>query len=376
MLKEGMIMANIMDYIEWRGDIEIQEDGFNEIDNLILARLSYFPFDGLIREGEEITVKEAYHRFQNTNVGNARILQKEDLDLFPAMASSRRYGELILKNYINKISIEEEKQFSAITILLPDNTIYIGYRGTDNTLVGWKEDLNMSFQDNVPAQRDAIKYLEKYGKEEKKEIRVGGHSKGGNLAIYASAFCEKEVQDRIKRVYNNDGPGVSDKVTQMENYKRILPKIATYVPQSSIIGRLLNHEEEHIVVKSIQTGIMQHDLYSWQLLGSHFIYVDELTNGSEFIDRTIKDWLEEVSPEERGKVIDIIFEIIYTTDAKTLSQLGAKWFANARIILKSYKNVDEKSREMISQTLYCLFKIAKTNLLHPKEEKQELHLAK
>lgn len=368
-------MANILDYMEWRGDIPITGAKFNEIDNLILARLSYFPFDELIGDKEVITVKEAYQRFCDRNIEEARILQKEDLDLFPVMANSVRFGDLRLKDFINKIDRKQEKQFSAITIFLPDDTIYVAYRGTDNTLIGWKEDLNMSFQDNVPSQIDAIEYLNKAGKEWTKEIRVGGHSKGGNLAIFAASFCQEKIQNRIVQIYNNDGPGVVDKVLQNKSYQQVLPRISTYVPQTSIIGRLLNHEERYIVIKSTQTGIMQHDLYSWQLMGNHFICLDDLTNGSQFVDKTIKDWLEEVSPEERGKVIDIIFEIIDTTDAKTLSQLGAKWFENARIILKTYKNVDEKSKQMISQTLYCLFRIAKTNFFSmPK--KKEIRLVK
>lgn len=369
-------MSNILDYIDWRGDIQVQEDGFNEIDNLILARLSYFPFDGLFENEEEvITVRDAYYRFLDGDIENSRILQKEDLQLFPSMAKSERFGNLKLKNYINKIDREEEKQFSAVVVFLPDDTIYVAYRGTDNTIVGWKEDLNMSFQENVPAQLDSVSYLENIEKEWDGKIRLGGHSKGGNLAIYAATFCNRIVQDKIIAVYNNDGPGVVEKVTKLEEYQRILPRTSTYVPQSSIIGRLLNHQEKYIVVKSVQTGIMQHDLYSWQLMGANFISLEELTNGSQLIDKTITQWLKEVSAEERGQAIDILFEIIGKTEAKTLSQLGAKWFANARIILKSYKDVDEKSKEMISKTLYGLFRIAKDNLFS-RNKKKELILNK
>ena len=158
-----------------------------------------------------------------------------------------------LTNYINKVDPIQEKQFSAITIIMQDKTIYVAYRGTDNTIVGWKEDFNMSFSKLVPAQTDAVNYLESVAKKYKNRIRVGGHSKGGNLAVYAAAFCNKHVKDKIINVYNNDGPGFCDEVVNSEQYKEIIDRVHTYIPQTSIIGRLLNHEEETIILKSTQT---------------------------------------------------------------------------------------------------------------------------
>lgn len=165
-------MANIFDYIEWRGDLDITIDGFNEIDSLILSRLSYLPFDGLFDNDEEITIEETYNRFREKNK-KVKYLWKDDEELFPTLANSKRFGKMKVSNYINKIDVEQEKQFSAITINMPDRTIYISYRGTDNTVVGWKEDFNMSFSELVPSQTDAKDYLEKVAKKFKKQIRVG-----------------------------------------------------------------------------------------------------------------------------------------------------------------------------------------------------------
>lgn len=246
-------MANIFDYMKWR-DIELTKVEFNEIDNLILARLSYFPLDGIIMEGEEVTIKEAYERYKKLETTGI-ILQLEDIDLFPVLANSIRFGKMKLTNYINKIDPVHEKQFSSVTILMPDDTIYVAYRGTDNTIVGWKEDFNMSFSELVPAQTDAVLYLEKIAKKYSSKIRVGGHSKGGNLAVYAAAFCNQEMQERIINVYNNDGPGFCDKVIKSKEYQNILNKVHTYIPQTSIIGRLLNHEEETSILKSTQMNL-------------------------------------------------------------------------------------------------------------------------
>lgn len=243
-------MPNIFDYMKWR-DIEITKVEFNEIDNLILARLAYLPFDGVIIKDEEITIKEAYERTKTLGT-TGRTLQVEDIDLFPTLANSIRFGKLKITEFINKIDTLQEKQFSAITIILPDDTIYVSYRGTDYSIVGWKEDFNMSFKEQVPSQANAVEYLEKIAKKYKCKIRVGGHSKGGNLAVYASAFCKPEIQKRIINVYNNDGPGFSQKIINSEGYKKILKKVHTYIPQTSIIGRLLNHQEKTTILKSTQ----------------------------------------------------------------------------------------------------------------------------
>lgn len=360
-------MANIFDYMEWR-DLKLEQVEFNEIDNLILARLSYFPFDGYLKEGEEITIKEAYRRYQETGT-TGRILQQEDIDLYPILANSTRFGNMILTSYVNKIDPIQEKQFSAITILMEDDTMYVSYRGTDNTIIGWKEDFNMSFSELVPAQTDSVEYLEKVAKQYKRKIRVGGHSKGGNLAVYAAAFASPKTQKRIINVYNNDGPGFCDKVIISQEYQNILNKVHTYIPQTSIIGRLLNHQEETTILKSTQTGIMQHDLYSWQVLGGKFVK-DELTNSSEFIDKTITNWLKTVNPEQRGKFIDTIFEILNTTQAETLTDIKSNVFVNAKTMVKTYQNLDAETKQIITKTLEEFFRIGKSNIQIPKLKRE------
>ena len=356
-------MANVCDYVKWRGDLSIEQSEFNEIDNLILSRFSYFPFDKIIKENEVVTIKELSERFKKQDIRKLPILWKDDVDLFPLMGESERFGKLLATKYINKIDQEQEKQFAAITVLMPDNTIFVSYRGTDNTIVGWKEDLNMSFKSHIASQISAKKYLEIIAQEyPDKKIRIGGHSKGGNVAVYAATFVNKEIKDRIINVYNNDGPGFCDDVIETPEYKEMIEKVHTYIPQSSVIGRLMNHREKYTVVKSIQKGIMQHDLYSWEVLGTEFITLEEVTNGSEFVDKTIKEWLEKVEPAKREQVIDVIFDILNTTDAQTMKEIKSNWFTSARTMIASYKNIDNETKEMIWQTLNELFKVAKDNV--------------
>ncbi len=356
-------MANVCDYVRWRGDLTLEQSEFNEIDNLILARFSYFPFDKIIRENEIATIKELSRRFSNQDVTKLPILWKDDVELFPLMGNSKRFGGMLATKYINKIDAEQEKQFSAITVLMPNDIIYVSYRGTDNTIVGWKEDFNMSFKSHIASQISAKQYLEEIAKEyPSSKIIIGGHSKGGNIAVYAATFASKDVKDRIINVYNNDGPGFCEDVIETPEYQEILPRVHTYIPQSSIIGRLMNHKEKYTIVESVQKGIMQHDLYSWQVLGKEFVTLKKLTNESEFIDKTIKDWLENVKPEKREQVIDAVFEILNTTEAQTMKELKANWFANAKTILGTYKNIDSDTKEMVWQTVNELLKVAKNNI--------------
>ena len=372
-------MANVCDYIKWRGDLDLEKSDFNEIDNLILSRFSYFPFDNIIEENEVVTIKELSERFNKQDINKLPILWKDDVDLFPLMGQSKRFGEMLATKYINKIDVEQEKQFSAITVLMPDDTIFVSYRGTDNTIVGWKEDFNMSFKSHIASQISAKEYLEIIAKEyPDKKIRIGGHSKGGNIAVYAATFVSNEIKDRIINVYNNDGPGFCEDVIETPEYQETIKKVHTYIPQSSIIGRLMNHKEKYTVVESVQKGIMQHDLYSWQVLGKEFITLKELTDGSEFVDKTIKGWLENVEPAKREQVIDVVFDILNATDAQTMKDLKANWFSSGRVIMTSYKNIDNETKDMIWKAVSELLKSAKNNIfddfpkLPEKEQKRML----
>ena len=372
-------MANVCDYIKWRGDLDLEKSDFNEIDNLILSRFSYFPFDNIIEENEVVTIKELGERFNKQDINKLPILWKDDVDLFPLMGQSKRFGEMLATKYINKIDVEQEKQFSAITVLMPDDTIFVSYRGTDNTIVGWKEDFNMSFKSHIASQISAKEYLEIIAKEyPDKKIRIGGHSKGGNIAVYAATFVSNEIKDRIINVYNNDGPGFCEDVIETPEYQETIKKVHTYIPQSSIIGRLMNHKEKYTVVESVQKGIMQHDLYSWQVLGKEFVTLKELTDGSEFVDKTIKGWLENVEPAKREQVIDVVFDILNATDAQTMKDLKANWFSSGRVIMTSYKNIDNETKDMIWKAVSELLKSAKNNIfddfpkLPEKEQKRML----
>lgn len=310
-------MADSFDYIKWRGDLSFEQDSVNCVDGLIFSQMAYFPFDGLWGDEENgnVTLAEAQKRlWQRIELGeNPHFQFEKNKALFQAMAESRRYGGLKLRDFVNRIEPEKEKQFAAVTVLLPGGA-FIAYRGTDNTIVGWNEDFNMSFTTPVPSQIDALEYfacevevLDAAAADAAGDIEngsrakfwLGGHSKGGNLAMYAGLFCDDQLRSRIEAVYSNDGPGFDGAVVKNEMFELLEGRLHSFVPQSSVIGMLMEHEEDYVVVQSRQIGIMQHDPFSWDVMGADFVRLDSVSESSKFIDKTIKEWLSKVEPSQR-----------------------------------------------------------------------------
>jgi hypothetical protein len=363
-------MANVFDYIRWRGDLSFHQSPFNPVDNIILTHLSYLPFDGIVPSPDEKNTISLYKAAEmiaavlkrNPQSYDDVLVNKEDPSLLAALGSCERYRHLKLSGYVNQIDLLEEKQFSALTIMTGDRSSLIAYRGTDNTLVGWKEDFNMSFSTPVPAQLEAVAYLEKMAGRLRGKLRLGGHSKGGNLAVYAAAFCNKKVQCRIAAIYSNDAPGFSREVIAGSGYRAVKKRIHAFIPQSSIIGLLFEHDDDYTVVKSTQTGIMQHDVYSWEVNHNDVIRLDTVTQGSHFIDRTLKEWIGGMDREQRQRFTEALYDILSSTEAKSLPKLGARWFKNATSMIQTYKGIDDSTRDLISQTIFALFKSAKNNI--------------
>ncbi len=354
-------MGNIIDYLRWRGDLTLHVSKFNKVDSLILSQISYIQFDNL---PDCITIRQANELIKSSNkpVNSGLLYSKEDKLLLELLAESRRFGNLIISDYIDVVNEDAEEQFSAVTIRVDDNNIYISFRGTDDTLVGWKEDLNMSFAGVVPCQKDALQYLiniaDKYPED---KIRIGGHSKGGNMAVYAAAFCNDDIKCRISAVYNNDGPGFSKDIIKSPGYRAIKRKCNTFVPQSSIVGMLLEHEEEYLVVNSVQNGILQHDPYSWDVLGTDFVYLNDVSKESHYIDMTLKNWISELSVEEKKHFIDALYSIMSVTEAKTLLELSRDGFKNAGLMLKGMTKIEPETKKVITKVLNALIKTAHDN---------------
>ena len=364
-------MANILDYLEWRGDLTLEVSPFNEVDALLLAELSFINFEGIVPPpeiGRGVRLHDAAEAYFTRNEGreiDMGVLVPDRIPaMFCAMASSRRFGDMLVNAFEEHTDSELEQQFAAVTVELGDGTVYVSFRGTDDTLVGWKEDLNMGFLAEVPSQEQAVRYLNRAARQYAgRKLRVGGHSKGGNLAVYSAVRSVAAVQDRILAVYNNDGPGFMYDLSATAEHQRIAGRILTIVPQSSVVGMLLQHEKNVQVVHSTYEGIMQHDGFSWEVKGTQFVHLDDFSREGKIVDETIDSWASELSARQREALADAIYEVLTATGAQTLSELNEEKLKSAVGMLKSYKNLDRETRRALAGAVKLLLRLGTKNMI-------------
>lgn len=363
-------MANIQNYIEWRGDISFIQSPFSRVDALILCQITYLNFDGLLKDSDfssSLTLSELAENFKNSADFEKRsdagvLINSKTAPFFLDMAKTERFKDVKITGYCSKIDLSVEEQFAAASYKLPDGTNFICYRGTDDTIVGWKEDFNLAIEDEVPAQKDAVEYLELAAENLKGGLRLGGHSKGGNLAVYAGSKAEKKILKRIVAIYNNDGPGFSEEKVNSKEFLKIEEKIDSCYPQFSIVGMLFHHIGKRSFVESDETGVMQHDPFSWHILGKDFVLVKNNDYGSKFFHDTFNEWISKLEPKQREVFIDSVFKIIESTDAKTNSELEANFAKNSVKILKAINKLEPEMRKICKETIIELFKTGHSNL--------------
>ena len=355
-------MANIMDYLDWRGDLPLTVSPFNEVDGLILAELSFIDFEGIVPPpelGSGVLLSRAadayFARHGGTEVDMGVLVPGSIPDLMCRMAHSERFGGMLLNGYCDSTDTKREQQFAALTVELGDGGIYIAYRGTDDTLVGWKEDLNLGYMAVIPSQTRALEYLGRMARQyPDAPLRIGGHSKGGNLAVYAAVHTPAAVQDRIVQVYNNDGPGFLQDLSALPEHRRIAGRILTVVPQSSVVGQILEHEQNVQVVQSNAEGVMQHDGFSWQVERDRFVHLDGFSREGKVFDETLESWENALGPKQREAFADALYTVLTATGARTLTDLNGDKLKSAAALLKTYSDLDRQTRQALSDSLRVL----------------------
>ncbi len=354
-------MADLFDYLTWRGDLTLDQSPFDPVDGMILARFSYVPFEYFAKPLPEgfVPIKSlAEPALADEALRTEQRWRLRDEELLPALARSRRFGDLEMGMQESVLDDVIQTQFSAITVRLGPDLTAIVFRGTDNTVVGWKEDLDMSYRCPIPGQKSAVEYLQRMAAKVPGRLILCGHSKGGNLALYAGAFCGAGVQARIDAVYNYDGPGFFDDVLQTDGYKAIVTRIHTFVPQFSVVGMLLDHPEGHTVVHSTESGLGQHDVYSWEVLGPGFVCLETVTGGSEFLAGTVREWTRDMTPEQFEQFVDVIYTLLTDTNFRTMHEMKENWFDTAKSFVRSVSDMDETTRGAALEAIKTLARSA------------------
>ena len=339
-------MGNIIDYLSWRGDVPFSVSPWNAVDGLLLSVLSYLDFHG-VADRRGWTIREAKRiDLLMEGSGNTFEMRKK---MFEAMAESERFGDLRMHHFIALTNEDISMQFSAMCIDLPDGTMAIAFRGTDNTLIGWREDFNMSFQTRVPGQQAAAYYLAKAAGLSDAPIRLMGHSKGGNLAVYAAAHAGEKVAERIESIWSYDGPGMNMELSRGEGYGRIRKKIHSYIPQTSIIGLLMEYYRPYTVIRSVGKGLEQHDPMTWQVFGRRFEEMDSIDKTAKVTCDTLHEMLANSTPEQRSTFVDTLFKLADNTNATRMSDILNEKFRSLWKMAGGRKEVDPEARRVFNR---------------------------
>lgn len=358
-------MANLLDYLDWRGDLTLKQDPFNEVDNLILAEVSFVDFGGIVPPpgtGKSVPLRAAaeafFARFPEGEKIDMGVLVPDAIpDMLRKMAASLRFGDMELNCFVDWLDAERGEQFAALTVETGDGRLYLSFRGTDDTLAGWKEDFDLSWLPEVPAQKKAAQYVTEVARQyPRRRLLLGGHSKGGNLAVYAGVCCPAAVQRRIDTAWSNDGPGFRDDFGDLPGYRRLEERIVSIVPKSSVVGMLLEHGEDYTVVDSDQLGFLQHDGFSWQVLGNHFLTLRQVTRQAHLSDLELRAWVRSMTPEQRGKFVDAMFTVLSASGAATLTDLKTESFKAVGPMIRAMKDLDKETRDGLLKFMGLLFR--------------------
>ena len=344
----------VFDYLKWRKDLSFKDSPFNEIDALILARFSYLPFDGLIDYAEsEITISEAC-KYLDSRKELVDFGIEGDSQLVIALQDNRRFGDLKFGYYKNHIDSDRVKQFSAISIFIDERTTVVSYRGTDNSIVGWKEDFLMTFSDTIPSQKEAREYLSDIARKRHGKFIVVGHSKGGNLAMYAASFSPNVIKNRILKVYSFDGPGFDHQKINSKRYLNSVDKIVSYIPQTSIVGVMLEHKEEIRVIHSDAFGPMQHDVYTWEVDITKLKYLETNTTYSSIMDMSFENYINSLTTNQRKEFVDILFEIVEASGVATFKDLQANFIKVLPSVIERISKLDKESSKALLEGIKVL----------------------
>ena len=366
---------NIIDYIERYKNLTFAEKEFNKVDALILSQFSYLKLDGFVPEvgsfADPVTIRQISQRGDVDQLFSDERYANVNRQLFGKMADSARFADIGLNHYINLLNNRWEMQFSALTAYLDDNDVHVIFRGTDETIVGWKEDFNMSFMTPVPAQVKAVDYLHYAAERIRGPFSVGGHSKGGNLAVYSAMKCSRYVRDRISLIYSQDGPGFTRQTLEDSDFASIKDRIRKYVPRSSIIGMLLQSQEDYKVIEAQSIGILQHDPFNWIVEDDDFVYCDDVAGRYEISDEAVNEWAKRADPEEMKVFVDKIYEVFVEAGVNDLNELGGnipQLMIKAKSVLDGMDDNDrQRVRAVLSVFAKCLKDQIKGIVLHSRE---------
>lgn len=359
-------MSDLFDYIKWRGDLSFDNVPLNKIDALMFAQLSYLCFDGLVSKSfsERKSLRQLAQDFKNSTDVTVRsdmglVINPGTPDLLYACGDSVRFGDVQICAFESITDTKREIQFAAMTFIIDDKAMVV-FRGTDDTIVGWKEDFNIAYLDPIPGQSESLRYLNNALENLEMNIAIAGHSKGGNLAVYSAVNCKDK--ERIETVFNFDGPGFSSKFFETKEFKEIEPKLKSVYPSFSVVGMIFDHAKDFEIIKSEHFAIMQHDALVWQIEGADFIHEDDFTEQSKFFNKAFNQWIEKLNEDNKRKFIRAVFDVIEATGLETNSQIRDNMLSASTKMLAAFTDLDKETRAEVHNVMKMLRHVINANL--------------
>lgn len=359
-------MSHIVSYIKRQQEKTFLEEPFNEVDALVLSQFIYLKLDGLVpttsEKKESVYLYEIANDMDYEKVFRDERYRKDNVELLEAMVDSKRFRRMRMNYFSDITSVLAETQFTALTVFLEDGPNVVIYRGTDETMVGWKEDFNMSFKEPVTGQSLSALYLQQVSEQFDGKFIVTGHSKGGNFAVYASMNAGDKIQNRIEKVYSFDSPGFRPEILESVDFNKIKDRIIKYLPHSSIFGMLLQSKENYQIVECFSIGVLQHNPYNWQITENEFKKVDKLGRSSLFLNETYNEWLYSLSDEELHAYSEIWYHIMQEANITTMLDFTKEPGKTLTNLIDAIRETDDKTKEMAKELAHGLMEVAKENI--------------
>jgi len=383
-------MQNMVDYIRQTQET-FAEKVFNEVDSLVLCQLSYLKFDGLAptvsmeekpkgkfrRSRKRITIKRLDNHPDRERLFRDERYAKDNRELWAALVGSRRFQNVELDYAVDEVSREAETQFSAVTFFLPVGPaggssgwdVYVAYRGTDESIVGWKEDFNLAFSKPVPAQEKSVDYLNRAAAYVRGTLYVGGHSKGGNLAIYAAMHCKRKIQDKIRIIYSMDGPGFREETLKAGHFETIAGRVVKIMPHSALVGMLFEKSMNFEVVESGVTGLMQHYPMTWVVRDGAFVRKEKLFEPAAQLDGTVNEWMESLDENHIRVFVDTLFEVLYASETDNLIDFTSDWKKTTKNVFAALKELDEETKTAVRDVIRAFFDMGRSRMRNEMTER-------
>ncbi|MCQ2539534.1 MAG: DUF2974 domain-containing protein [Acetatifactor sp.] len=351
-------METVIDYLKEYGQYSFREKPLNDVDSVILCMLSYLKFDGVVPNVREnrpsVTLAGIKEGPDYDKLFGDKRYELNNRRLVETILSGRRFNQLKMNCYMNLVHKDYETQFAALTFILDNGLAYVAFRGTDETLVGWKEDFNMAFLSPIPAQEYSVRYLNTVADMIRCPIYVGGHSKGGNLAIYSAMNCKPVFQERICGIYSLDGPGFRPELLENCHYELIQDRVVKIVPRESIIGMIFESDPNVKVVKCKGFGMSQHELFNWGVEKDQLRFAEEMNRGSDRTNQTLNRWVLSLNEFQIRTFVDTFYQVICSTQADNLIDLMADRKKTYNTVKNALKEVDPETSEVIKITFRML----------------------